>query len=130
MSFAGGLRHLVCDGNGRALAWTITGGNARRGPERALTEKGSPRRRNGNGCDHYGIKATIPERKDQIEHRRKQPGRPIDFGNVQRERYRGRNMVERCSNKLKQWRGFVARSGKTASSYHAGICLATKLQWV
>ena len=27
-----------------------------------------------------GVKATIPERDDQIAHRRKRPGRPIDFG--------------------------------------------------
>lgn len=58
------------------------------------------------------------------------PGRPIDFGAEQRERYRGRNVVERCFNKLKQWRGIAMRSDKTARNYHAGICLAATLHWL
>ncbi len=43
---------------------------------------------------------------------------------AQQHRYRGRNVVERCFNKLKQWRGIAMRSDKTARSYEAGICLA------
>jgi transposase len=48
-------------------------------------------------------------------------GRPIDSGDQQRQRYKGRNVVERCFNKLKQWRGIAMRSDKTARSYHAGL---------
>ncbi len=70
------------------------------------------------------------DRADQIAHRRKKPGRPIDFSAGQRERYRGRNVVERCFNKLKQWRGIAMRSDKTARNYHAGLCLAATMQWV
>ena len=78
----------------------------------------------------HGIATTIPERDDQIAHRRKKPGRPIDFGEAQRERYKGRNVVERCFNKLKQWRGLAMRSDKYARNYHAGICLAATLDWL
>ena len=85
------------------------------------------RRRIGRGC---GIAATLPERDDQIAHRRKRPGRPIDFGEQQRERYRGRNVVERCFNKLKQWRGLAMRSDKTARNHHSGQCLAATLHWM
>lgn len=77
-----------------------------------------------------GIAATIPERDDQIVHRRNRRGRPIDFGDEQRVRYRGRNVVERCFNKLKQWRGIAMRSDKTARNYHAGLCLAATLHWL
>lgn len=77
-----------------------------------------------------GIAVTIPEREDQIAHRRKRPGRPIDFGDEQKHRYRGRNVVERFFNKLKQWRGIAMRSDKTARNYHAGVCLAATLQWL
>jgi transposase len=49
---------------------------------------------------------------------------------AQRERYRGRNVVERCFNKLKQWRGIAMRSDKTARNYHAGLCLAATLHWL
>jgi hypothetical protein len=46
------------------------------------------------------------------------------------DRYRGRNVVERCFNKLKQWRGIAMRSDKLALNYHAGLCLAASLHWV
>jgi hypothetical protein len=82
------------------------------------------------GLREHGIAATIPERDDQIAHRLKRPGRPIDFGREQRERYKRRNVVERCFNKLKQWRGIAMRSDKTARNHHSAICLAATLQWV
>jgi transposase len=44
--------------------------------------------------------------------------------------YRGRNVVERCFNKLKQWRGIAMRSDKTARSYRAAISLAATLIWI
>jgi hypothetical protein len=52
---------------------------------------------------------------------------PIDCGGAQRERYKGRNVVERCFNKLKQWRGIAMRSDKTARAYRAAIALAATL---
>ncbi|MDQ2873404.1 MAG: hypothetical protein M3Y33_00630 [Actinomycetota bacterium] len=76
------------------------------------------------------IAATIPERDNQIAHRRKKPGRPIDFGNEQKVRYRGRNVAGRCFNKLKQWRGIAMRSDKSARNCHAGLCLGAILHWL
>lgn len=99
-------------------------------PERVLADKGYPSKANRAWLRERGIAATIPERDDQIAHRRRRPGRPIDFGPEQRERYRDRNVVERCFNKLKQWRGIAMRSDKTARNYHAGICLAATLHWL
>jgi len=75
------------------------------------------------------ILGQVPERDDQIAHRRKRPGRPIDFGDDQRERYKDRNVVERCFNFVKQWRGLASRYDKTARSYAAGLCLSAALQW-
>lgn len=80
--------------------------------------------------ERIGRRSSIPERDDQITHRRKKPGRPIDFGDDQKVRYRGRNVVERCFNKLKQWRGIAMRSDKTVRNYHAGLCLAATLHWL
>ncbi|WP_443706287.1 IS5 family transposase [Rhodococcus zopfii] len=151
----GGLttkNHLVCDGKGRALACVLTPGQAadtrmmattleqirvpagqgrpRTRPDRVMADKGYPSKANRAWLRERGIAATIPERDDQITHRRKKPGRPIDFGDTQRARYRGRNVVERCFNKLKQWRGIAMRSDKTARNYHAGLCLAATLHWL
>ena len=73
---------------------------------------------------------TASERDDQITHRRKRRGLPIDLGDEQRVRDRGRNVVARCFNKLKQWRGIAMRSDKTARNYHSGLCLAATLHWL
>ena len=89
-------------------------GQARTRPDRVLADKGYPSKKNRAWLRERGIKATIPERADQIEKRQKRPGRPIDFGNEQRERYKGRNVIERCFNAVKQWRGLASRFDKTA----------------
>ena len=143
--------HLVCDGQARALAFVLTGGQVadtsmftdvldeihvpgrgpvRTRPDRVLADKGYPSKKNRAWLRERGVKATIPERGDQIAHRRKRPGRPIDFGDEQRERYKGRNVVERCFNFVKQWRGLASRYDKTARSYAAGLCLSAALQWI
>lgn len=151
----GGLttkNHLVADGRGRALAFILTPGQTadtsmlaatmeqirvpgfrgrpRTRPDRLMADKGYPSKANRTWLRERGIATTIPERDDQIAHQRKRAGRPIDFGDAQRERYRGRNVVERCFNKLKQWRGIAMRSDKTARNYHAGLCLAATLHWL
>ena len=41
-----------------------------------------------------------------------------------------RNVVERCFNKLKQWRGIAMRSDKLARNYRAAISLAATLIWI
>jgi len=145
--------HLVADGKGRPLGWVLTGGNIndttmmattlehirvprtaagrpRTRPDRVLADKGYPSKTNRAWLRQRGIAATIPEREDQVAHRRKKPGRPIDFGDEQKIRYRGRNVVERSFNKLKQWRGIAMRSDKTARSYRAAISLAATLIWI
>ena len=144
--------HLVCDGKGRALAFILTPGQItdtsmfadtleqiripgktgrpRTRPDRVMADKGYPSKANRAWLRERGIAATIPERADQIKHRRKRRGRLIDFSDEQRKRYRGRNVVERCFNKLKQWRGIAMRSDKTARNYHSALCLAAALHWV
>ncbi len=98
-----------------------TPGRRRQRPDRVLAAKGYPAKVNRAWLRRRGIAATIPERDDQIGHRRKHPGRPIDFGEPHRYRYRCRNVVERCFNKLKQWRGIAMRSDKTARDHHAEL---------
>lgn len=151
----GGLttkNHLVCDGKGRALAFLLTpgqfadtswmqatleeirvtgsSGRPRTRPDRVMADKGYPSRSNRAWLRERAIAATIPERDDQIAHRRKRRGRPIEFGDEQKTRYRGRNVVERCFGKLKQWRGIAMRSDKLARNYHAALCLASTIHWL
>ncbi|WP_435800244.1 transposase [Streptomyces misionensis] len=44
-------------------------------------------------------------------------------------RHTHRNVVERCFNRLKQWRGIATRYDKTAQSYQAAVTLASLLMW-
>jgi transposase len=43
---------------------------------------------------------------------------------------KARNVVERCSNRLKQWRGIAMRSDKLLRSYRAAVSLAATLIWI
>ncbi|MFD4661856.1 hypothetical protein [Streptomyces halstedii] len=46
-----------------------------------------------------------------------------------REAYKQRNVVERCSNRLKRWRGTATRYDKTAHSREAAVTLASLPMW-
>ncbi|BCK67493.1 hypothetical protein Srufu_014460 [Streptomyces libani subsp. rufus] len=76
-----------------------------------------------------GIRAVIPQPADQAAHRKRlgsRGGRPPAFD---RDAYKQRNTVERCINKLKQWRGLATRYDKTATIYLAGLHLAAIFIW-
>ena len=141
-------RLFACDGKGRPLGFVVTGGQVadtimlpttmdqirvptagrpRRRPERLRADKGYPSKSNRAWLRARDVTTTIPERDDQIAHRCKRPGRPIVFDAVDDK---GRNVVERCFNRLKQWCGIAMRSDKTARNYHAALCLAASLQWL
>ena len=77
-----------------------------------------------------GITATIPEPADQIKHRRQRGrggGRPPAFDT---ERYKQRNVVERCNNKLKQFRGVATRYDKREYMYQAAVDVASIRIWL
>ncbi|GGY64020.1 hypothetical protein GCM10010326_68390 [Streptomyces xanthochromogenes] len=76
-----------------------------------------------------GIRAEIPERADQQTHRRRRGpagGRPPASDH---RAYKQRNTVERCIDRLKQWRGIASRYEKTATIYLAGLHIAGILLW-
>jgi transposase len=71
----------------------------------------------------------IPERADQRANRIRRGragGRPPAF---YREAYKQRNTVERCINRLKQWRGIATRCEKTETIYLAGLHVAGIFRW-
>jgi len=76
------------------------------------------------------ITAVIPEPADQVRHRKNRGsagGRPPAFD---AEDYKGRNVIERGFNVLKQWRGLATRYDKHALTYRAGLVLAAILIWL
>ena len=105
-------------------------GRPRTRPEAVAADKAYSSRANRAYLRRRRIKAVIPEKADQIAHRRKRGsggGRPVSFD---AELYRERNTVERCINKIKAWRGLATRYDKTPDSYMAGLQLRGALIWL
>lgn len=102
-------------------------GRPRKRPDHLLADKGYSYPRCRALLRRRGIPHTIPERSDQRERRARRPGRPLAFD---RERYRRRNIVERCFNRLKQWRGVATRFEKRADNYRAMLTIASLMLWL
>lgn len=102
-------------------------GRPRKRPEYLIADRGYSFPRCRRLLRRRGIPHTIPERRDQRERRAGYPGRPLSFDPVA---YRRRNVVERCVNRLKQWRGIATRYEKRASNYRAIVVIAALMIWL
>ncbi|GDY48268.1 hypothetical protein SANT12839_091500 [Streptomyces antimycoticus] len=104
-------------------------GRPRVRPGHVIGDKGYSSKAIRTWLRQRNIRHTIPERSDQIRNRLRRGsrgGRPPAFD---KHVYKRRNVVERCFNRLKQWRGIATRYDKTAESYQAAITLASLLMW-
>jgi transposase len=102
-------------------------GRPRTRPNRLIADKGYSYPRCRRLLRERQIKHTIPERRDQRAQRAARPGRPLRFDTVI---YARRNVVERCINRLKQWRGLATRYEKRALNYRAMLVLAAIVIWL
>ncbi|MEU5755862.1 IS5 family transposase [Streptomyces sp. NPDC047829] len=144
--------HLACDGKGRPLAILLTPGQrhdsicarpllervrvprdgpgrSRSRPDRVTADKAYSSRGFRACLRKRGITCIILEKSDQRRHRHNRGrlgGRPSAFD---RQIHRRRNVVERCFNRLKSFRGIATRYDKTATSYEAAVSLASFLLW-
>jgi len=111
--------------------WVPRGGvgRPRTRPDYVVADKGYSSRANRSLLRRRQIAHTIAEPADQAANRRRRGrrgGRPVGHDC---QRYRRRNHIERCFNKLKQWRGIATRYDKTARSYLGALHLASALIW-
>ncbi len=105
-------------------------GRPRTRPGAVAADKAYSSRGNRSYLRKRGIKAVIPEKKDQAANRKKKGtrgGRPL---NHDADLYKERNTVERLINKLKAWRGIATRYDKTPESYLAGLHLRASMIWI
>ncbi len=102
-------------------------GRPRKRPDHLTADKGYSYTRCRQVLRRRGIPHTIPERRDQRARRAQRPGRPLPFD---KERYRQRNVVERCINRLKQWRSLATRFEKRAANYRARVVIASLMIWL
>jgi transposase len=105
-------------------------GRPRKRPDMLIADKGYAHDPTRTALRRRGIRHTIPERSDQLARRAQRGsagGRPPDFDP---HTYRQRNVVERCFNRLKQWRDLATRYAKRASIYRACLVLIASLIWL
>jgi len=141
--------HLACDRQGRPLSVVVTpgqwhestqvaavldgirvprpGGRPRKRPAHLIADKGYSCPACRQLLSRRGIRHTIPERRDQRQRRATHPGRPLAFDAAI---YRRRNVIERCVNRLKQWRGIATRYEKRAINYRAMVIIAALMIWL
>jgi transposase len=104
-------------------------GRPRSRPDKVLADKGYSSRANRELLRSKKIPHVIAEPEDQKSNRKRKGskgGRPISFDLLA---YKERNQVERCFNRLKQWRGLATRTDKHAHNYAGGLLLASAVMW-
>ena len=95
-----------------------------------LADKAYSSRANRDLLRARGITAVIAQPSDQAAHRKRRGragGRPPAFDV---DAYKGRNVVERSFNAIKQWRGLATRYDKLALTYRGGVVLAAIVTWL
>lgn len=105
-------------------------GRPRTRPGRVLADKAYSSRAIRASLRRRGITATIPEPADQQANRaRRGPrgGRPPTFDPV---RYKERNVVERCVNKLKAFRAVASRYDKREYMFAGTVDVASIRIWL
>ncbi len=145
--------HLAVDGRGLPMAIRLTAGQAhdnpqllplldsvcvarpaparpRRRPDRVVADKAYSHPSTRAALRARGLAFTSPERIDQIARRKAKGsagGRPPAFDT---EVYAGRNVVERCFARLKQFRALATRYAKRAAYYRATLIIAALILWL
>jgi transposase len=124
--------HLRTNAKGDPLTFDVTGGEAHevKGydalmelhdvyPDKLLGDKGYDSDDIRNDLNARGIKPVIPPRSNRKT--------PIEYD---REAYKRRNHIERCVNRLKQFRRIATRYEKTARAYLSMLCIAAARLWI
>ncbi|MCM0621778.1 transposase [Nocardioides sp. BSK12Z-4] len=105
-------------------------GRPRTRPDQVLGDKAYSSHANRALLRSRGIKATITQPADQQANRKRRGragGRPPAFdANL----YKGRNVVERAFNRIKDWRGLATRYDKLATTYCGGVVLRAITLWL
>ena len=122
--------HAIVDGDGRIIAFELTGGNRHDiKPAAGLIEPLPPAksllRDAACGSDAFSAfltgRGTTPVIKQNPTRKRLHP--------FDKHPYKGRNIIERAFSHLKDWRRVTTRYDKLARNFCATVVLAAILRW-
>ncbi|MCI1661807.1 MAG: IS5 family transposase [Actinomyces sp.] len=144
--------HQAVDGHGRPLAMVITGGQRNDGvmlavtlediyvprphgrprttPDAVMADRGDTPGANRSYLRARHIKMVIPEKKNEIAARKKRGSAGRRPPTLDTEAYKGRNVMERAFNRVKQWHRLAARYDKLATTYRSAAAPHAVLQWL
>ena len=124
--------HLRTNAKGNPLTFDLTGGEVHETqgfaalielhdakPAKLLGDKGYDSDAIRNDLAKRGIEPVIPPRSNRTT--------PIEYD---REAYKRRNLIERCVNRLKQFRRIATRYEKTARAFVSMLCIAAARLWI
>jgi transposase len=124
--------HLRTNAKGDPLTFDVTGGEAHEvkgyealmrlheaNPSKLLGDKGYDSDDIRRDLIDRGIEPVIPPRSNRKT--------PIKYD---REAYKRRNLIERCVNRLKQFRRIATRYQKTARAFVSMLCIAAARLWI
>lgn len=105
-------------------------GRPRQRPERVLADKAYSHPSTRQALRARRVTFTSPEKSDQIARRQAKGaagGRPVDFD---ADIYPDRNVIERCFDRLKQFRDLATRYAKRLAYWRAELVIATIVLWL
>lgn len=104
-------------------------GRPRTRPDAVIADKAYSAGVTRKALQRRGIKVVIPLKSDQITARTRKGSKGGRPPGLDREMYRGRNVVERSFALTKQWRGLASRYDKLAVTYRAAVVLSACWVW-
>lgn len=105
-------------------------GPARKRPPRLRLDRAYGARKYRKALRRRKIKCICPERKDARKARLGKGSRGGRPPALDAEAYKGRNVVERCILRLKDFRAVATRFDKRGYNYLAGVLLASIVLWL
>jgi len=105
-------------------------GRPRQRPDGVIADKAYSHPSTRRALRDRRIVFTCPERSDQIAHRHAKGSRGGRPPRLDLDVYRGRNVIERCFARLKQFRDLATRYAKRLAYWRSELVIAATVLWL